>query len=312
MTNHRLTRPARLCAAASLTIVPAAALIIMRLLWGSDLPPTVASHWSGSTPDGFSTTTTFFAVTAVLSLLASAIALGAAVADRESAPLVLLLTATTSATCASTWILSVALTRSAGAPEDARIGWWVVAPIAASMLGIAAYALGVRTRISTPALPTPTLNTPLVSTERAVWIGRAHSRWPWIGAAVLLAVTVAGAVYSDWWIAVILLASALLTAAFASITVRVDRSGLSITSWGLRWKKIALSRVRSASVDTIRPMEWGGWGYRITPRGTAVTLRAGDAVVLTLDSGKLFAVTVDHPEDAVKLINSLVVATTER
>ncbi len=46
----------------------------------------------------------------------------------------------------------------------------------------------------------------------------------------------------------------------------------------------------------------------MTPRGTAVTLRSGEAIVVTLENGRLFAVTVDHPEDGVKLINSLVQA----
>ncbi|MCJ0902547.1 hypothetical protein [Rhodococcus sp. ARC_M6] len=303
----------RLWIAASLTFIPTAALIIARLVWGNELPHTVASHWSGSTPDGFSTTTTFFAWTLALSLIASVVAAVTAVRGGENSPLLLSVTATTSATFATIWILSVALTLDAGSPEEARIGWWIIAPIAAALTGIAAWALTSQSGSGAmSSLPTPTLATPLSATERAVWIGRAHSIWPWILAVGLTALTVGTATYSDWWVALILLASTVLITAFASVTVRVDNTGMSISSWGIRWKKIAITRVKSASVDNIRPMEWGGWGYRLTPRGTAITLRSGEAIVLTLDTGRLFAVTVDQPEDGVRLINSLVQAKSSR
>ncbi|MDI9915864.1 hypothetical protein [Rhodococcus sp. IEGM 1379] len=307
----------RLWTAATLTFVPTAALIIARLVWGHELPHTVASHWSGSTPDGFSTTTTLFACALALSLIASVVAAVTAVRASENSPvrasenspLLLSLTATTSATFATIWILSVALTLDAGSPENARIGWWIIAPIAAALTGIAAWALTSRAASdSVSALPTPTLDTPLSATERAVWIGRAHSIWPWILAVGLTALTVGTAAYSDWWVVLVLLASTVLITAFASVTVRVDNTGMSISSWGVRWKKIAITRVKSASVDNIRPMEWGGWGYRLTPRGTAITLRSGEAIVLTLDTGRVFAVTIDQPEDGVRLINSLVQA----
>lgn len=303
----------RLWSAASLTFIPTAALILARLLWGDELPHTVASHWSGSTPDGFSTTTTFFAWMLALSLIASVVAAVSAVRGGENSPLILSVTATTSATFATIWILSVALTLDAGSPEEARIGWWIIAPIAAALTGIAGWALTSRAGSSAvSALPTPTLDTPLSATERAMWIGHAHSIWPWILAVGMTALTVGTATYSDWWVALILLTSTVLITAFASVTVRVDNTGLSISSWGVRWKRIALAQIKSASVDTIRPLEWGGWGYRITPRGTAVTLRSGEAIVLNLGTGKVFAVTIDHPEDGVRLINSLVQADSSR
>ncbi|TSD47110.1 hypothetical protein FFI94_013715 [Rhodococcus sp. KBS0724] len=307
------TSKVRLWTAASLTFVPTAALIVARLVWGDQLPPTVASHWSGSTPDGFATTTTFFAITLAVSLIASMVAAATAIRASDSAPLLLSVTATAAATSATIWILSVALTLDAGTPENARIGWWIALPIAAAMTGIGAWALTARDGATAqPPLPTPTLDSPLTATERAAWIGRVNSLWPWILSAGLTALTVGTAAYSDWWVAAILLAATVMTAAFASVTVRVDNSGLSISSWGVRWKKIAITRVKSASVDTIRPLEWGGYGYRITPRGTAVTLRSGEAIVLTLETGRVFAVTVDHPEDGVRLLNSLVQRTDAR
>ncbi|MGW4333008.1 hypothetical protein ACWEK5_09305 [Rhodococcus koreensis] len=52
------TSRTRLLAATS--AVPLLALVIARLAWGGDLPPVVAGHWSGSRPDAFADTTTYF------------------------------------------------------------------------------------------------------------------------------------------------------------------------------------------------------------------------------------------------------------
>ena len=290
------TSKIRLWTAASLTLIPTLILVLARFAWGDRLPETVASHWSGSTPDGFSTTTTFFAIALVISLVAVVCACVVAARSSDNAPLFLAVTSISSATLATIWILSVALTIDAGSPEAARIGWWILAPIAAVLVGVLAYALPDQQRSGPESpLPTPTLDTPLTASERAVWVGQVRSVWPWIATAGLVVLVIATAAYSDWWVAVILGVSTLAVTAFASVTVRVDRHGVGISSWGVRWKKIPISKVKSASVDAIRPAEWGGWGYRMTPRGTAVTLRSGEAIVVTLESGRLFAVTVDHP-----------------
>lgn len=135
------TSKIRLWTAASLTLIPTLILVLARFAWGDRLPETVASHWSGSTPDGFSTTTTFFAIALVISLVAVVCACVVAARSSDNAPLFLAVTSISSATLATIWILSVALTIDAGSPEAARIGWWILAPIAAVLVGVLAYAL---------------------------------------------------------------------------------------------------------------------------------------------------------------------------
>ncbi|ELB88100.1 hypothetical protein Rwratislav_36424, partial [Rhodococcus wratislaviensis IFP 2016] len=51
------TSRTRLLAATS--AMPLLALVIARLAWSGELPPVVASHWSGTEPDRFSDTTTY-------------------------------------------------------------------------------------------------------------------------------------------------------------------------------------------------------------------------------------------------------------
>lgn len=66
-----------------------------------------------------------------------------------------------------------------------------------------------------------------------------------------------------------------------------------------RWDHECLER------RDIRPLEYGGWGYRVRPRSTAVVLRGGQALALRPAGGREFAVTVDDADTAAALLNTL-------
>ena len=77
----------------------------------------------------------------------------------------------------------------------------------------------------------------------------------------------------------------------------------------LPWPRthIAVEDIESASVVDIRPMEWGGWGYRGSLKlmqRAAVVHRAGPGIRVDLRNGKVFAVTIDDPETAVAVLNA--------
>lgn len=69
-----------------------------------------------------------------------------------------------------------------------------------------------------------------------------------------------------------------------------------------------LERIVSARSETLRPGEWGGWGYRITARGSALIPRGGPGLVLSLAGRRAFAVTLDDADGAASLVNSLLQA----
>ena len=52
----------------------------------------------------------------------------------------------------------------------------------------------------------------------------------------------------------------------------------------------------TATAEPIHPAAWGGWGYHVLPGRSALVLRAGPGLVLTLRDGRRFAVTVDDPQ----------------
>ncbi|WP_244291157.1 hypothetical protein [Streptomyces subrutilus] len=156
-----------------------------------------------------------------------------------------------------------------------------------------------------------------------LWTGRASNRAQWLLAAAgaaCLALGIQLAVDNSWTNGIVpllmsvvgCLAAGLLilygTLAFVHVAVTVDSEALVVRCGhiGLPRRTIRLAEVVSAEfVPRITPTHWGGWGYRWRPeKGTAVIVRRGEGVELRLDDGKLFTVTVDDAENAVRVIRA--------
>jgi hypothetical protein len=145
--------------------------------------------------------------------------------------------------------------------------------------------------------------------ERAAWAGRAHLAW-WlplvliaIGAILVVSARSAvGAVPAALLVLVYL--------AFGWIRVSVDARGLRIRYGLLPWPvtSVPLGDIRRAERIDLRPLEWGGWGYRGSRKvfaRAAVVLRGGDAIKLQLTDGSKFAVTVDDAATGAALLADL-------
>ncbi|MFK4226344.1 hypothetical protein [Streptomyces sp. NPDC019890] len=157
----------------------------------------------------------------------------------------------------------------------------------------------------------------------AIWTGRATNRIQWLLAAAgaaCIALAVELAVDSTWGsgtapvlMSVIgLIAVGLMmlygTLAFVHVSVKVDSDCVEVRCGhiGLPRRRIPLSHVVDAEfAPKVTPCQWGGWGYRWRPeQGTAVVVRRGEGVVVTLGDGRIFTVTVDDAEAAVKAIRA--------
>ncbi|MEU6313758.1 hypothetical protein [Streptomyces sp. NPDC047014] len=156
------------------------------------------------------------------------------------------------------------------------------------------------------------------------WTGRASNPLQWLLAAagaacVALGVELAvdNAAWSADFIPLLMavtgcLAAGLLmlygTLAFVNVSVTVDSEAVLVRCGhiGIPRRTIPLAHVAAAEfLPRITPQHWGGWGYRWRPqKGTAVIVRRGEGLSLTLGDGKVFTVTVDDAENAVRVIRT--------
>jgi Protein of unknown function (DUF1648) len=145
--------------------------------------------------------------------------------------------------------------------------------------------------------------------ERAVWIGSLTS-WPMlIGPFFVIAVGLAIPFRFHLWAYFGLVPLGIMLCGLAHIRVRVDAAGLRVFyGFGsLISTHIDTRKIVQAEAIYVKPRAWGGWGYRGSLRlfkRAAVVLRGGPGIRLQLSGGAQFAVTIDHPEDAVALLNA--------
>ncbi|MFJ3234949.1 hypothetical protein [Streptomyces sp. NPDC086787] len=154
-----------------------------------------------------------------------------------------------------------------------------------------------------------------------VWHGRATNRVQWLPAlagAACLALGIVLAVQSAWTSGIIALVMSVVgcimvgllvlfgTLAFVHVDLKLDGECVEVRCghMGLPRRRIPLSQVVGAEfVPLVTPRHWGGWGYRWRPeRGTAVVVRRGEGVVLSLWDGHTFTITVDDAQSAVSAI----------
>ncbi|MER7306652.1 hypothetical protein E5082_09750 [Streptomyces griseoluteus] len=155
------------------------------------------------------------------------------------------------------------------------------------------------------------------------WTGRATNRVQWVLAlagAACMALGIELAVQSAWTSGIIALVMSVVgciavgllvlfgTLAFVHVDLKLDRDALEVRCGhvGLPRRRIPLSQVVDAEyVPHVTPRHWGGWGYRWRPdKGTAVVVRRGEGIVLTLWDGHTFTITVDNAESAVRVIRA--------
>jgi len=96
-----------------------------------------------------------------------------------------------------------------------------------------------------------------------------------------------------------------LTAVLVRIRLEIDERGLALSAWG-RGPAMVLpwARIVEAHAVRIRPVQWGGWGFRVVPRRSSVGLRKGPGLVLTLTDGRRLGITLDEPVLPAGLVNS--------
>jgi len=197
--------------------------------------------------------------------------------------------------------------------QEANLSWWVL--LGTCGTAILAGALGAWIASFLPVTAEPELRAEdlpvmdLAPNQRAVWTATLYTNYlSYLGVGIFLAGIVL-AVGTLWLPALFLAGTGFLLLAFSTVKVRIDQEGLQIKYGLLSWPRtsVDLEKIATASIIDVRPMQWGGWGYRGSLkliRRAAVVHRAGPGIRLDLNDGRVFVVTVDHPEPGVALLNA--------
>lgn len=284
-------------------------VLVAHFAWRSEVPDPLPTHWGASgAVNGTTGATAFFAWCLAVSVLLVVMSAVLAVVQRQGSARLLIAILTSSAWLVSgLYLMTMELSRHVATAGLVALPWYAltIAILVPGAVGVGAWTL-LPKPVFTRAVRDVSSEVRVGAQEKMVWISHAHSMGLRLVAAVL-AVVAAVLVFFLPWPAIILFVIAVLIAFVSEITVRVDDAGLH-TIWGpLGWPRqvIPLDSILQAHAQDIRPMQWGGWGYRITSKGTAANIRSGPGIVLERRTGNIYVVTVDDADQGAGVLNAL-------
>lgn len=138
--------------------------------------------------------------------------------------------------------------------------------------------------------------------ERVSWVGRARVRGIALvvfGLAVLLLFLRPGL---PLWVFVLIAGVGVV---FSQVEAQVTNDGMRVRLGGIPIRTFPLDRISSARAISVEPDAYGGSGWRTTPGQSALILRGGEAMAITLRDGSQFVITVDDAETGAALLNGL-------
>ena len=145
--------------------------------------------------------------------------------------------------------------------------------------------------------------------DQAAWSATVRNAAMLSLGAVLAIVGLAVGLLASWVFAIAFLVAAVVLFVFGAVEVFVDSRGLLVRYGFLRWptSSVALDQIETATVVDVRPLRWGGWGYRGSlrfARRAAVVVRGGPGLRLGLRGGRVFVVTIDDPQTPAALLTA--------
>lgn len=297
----RFTRPSapRIRFAATM-LVPAAVALAVSVVWSilliPDLPDPVATHVDfGGAADGFGSAAASIAglsgVAAAMIVMFAVIVL----AGMSSGAMSRFLAGVGSGSVFLLASLQVAMLLPQAGLADARgftlPGAYFAAPFVIAIAGGALVAWLV-TPVEEPEGAVAAADPIAVSeSSRAVWFGSGRASWALVGVmgAGVPAVAVpafftyrAGETLVTALLAVTAVVMVVLTVALLSVRVRIDDAGVH---WSL-FPGFPKGTIRYGDLDDVEAVElkagdWGGWGYRVGPKGHAILLRGGEGLQIS-------------------------------
>ncbi|MFE7418410.1 DUF1648 domain-containing protein [Rhodococcus sp. NPDC057529] len=314
MNSSRVVDPAGAVFGLLLPVIAALSGVILTTVWEPRLPPQIATHWTTTSPDGFSTPMssawTFALVTVLFGGGCAAIAaLAQAMLMMRRTMLVVGLSVVGLILTVQVVLLSVQL--DVTDPANTALPMWslglgVVIGAVVGLIG-AALLRDYRPRVAATGTPDPRLpraDGPATVAD-AVGFGTVGSLVLLLilGVAPALAVCL---LVDGWWPLAVFVPVGLLIVSLLRFRVIVDGSGIRVVNMGMTALQYGIEEIEGARVDVIKPFDdFGGWGLRVKGRRNyGVVTRTGPAVIVTTACGDRLTVTSARAEDMAGALNA--------
>jgi hypothetical protein len=302
--------------AAVFPVLLAAAFVVCALLLRPDVPDPMAVRWSDAGPAGFAPFSEFVTFGALIIAAVGWLVLCQAVPlSRPALMRRVMMGAGLSISLFVTTVLAAVLVGQAGVADvpEARVLKTVIArgSGAALPLGIVlgfVFKADERWSVDDERALQETLqrelDPELAADSVQLWVHARSSVFVMLGVASLFPAALVSIAVP--WLGGLLVALALLAAAFLFARVIADRNGLRVFAAGfVRVMEVPASAISSAAPADVRAADYGGWGYRHHGRTTAMLVSSGPAVVVNRSDGKKVAVSGGSTASAEKVADVL-------
>lgn len=306
---------------AGVPLLLGAIAIALLLSWRGSLPDQIATHWGqAGRPDRFGSVTATIITSAVVLavLLVLGIVVALALTDPTQVRFAAAMITFLAVVMAGLPVVTVAGQRGLADASSAALNGWAVAAVlvVATLLALGVGALipswQVHRRGEPAGVAGRTIE--LSATERVSWSHSVGSSWPM--ALVLVASAVMTVVIAFmtqlWGLLAVTALLVLLAVVMWALRVTVDDTGVTMRSL-VRWphSHIPLEQITDARVVQVNALrDFGGYGYRVAVRGPLATakgwvLRSGPALLMDRRDGSSDLVVVNDADVAAGLVNAL-------
>ena len=289
------------------TVVVAPALVVCGMflpltLFYERYPDPVAAHWGFSgPPNGDMSLAAYTILLAAGVLLSWGALVAGALRSMPSAPL-------TAVTYFIIGLLAAMNTQIVIANLDAE-SWEtarsmsIITVVGVVLIGVVAAAVGWLlgggsggVDVDEPLAPVAPSTTP--------WSGSAFNGW----VALIGVLPIIGVLFFEPIWLLLFVATAIVGVAFSSVTVDVGETGVTVRIGPFGWptQYIPINEITGASPVAVKPMSYGGWGYRVRTGVRAIVVRSGPAIRLERPNGPDLLVTVDDAQAGAAAISALV------
>lgn len=313
-SRTRTFDPAGVVFGVVLPIAAAAVGVVLTSLWRSRLPEQIATHWSGTEPDGFTNPTTSAWTLAIITVLVGGGC--SAVASLAHALLVMrrtmLLIGSTVVGLITVLQVAVIVTQLDRA-EVANVtlpGWALAVGTAVGFIvGLIGASLLRDYRERAPATEPPPAELPREEAALPIVEQLGAGRTAVITLLVIMigASALSCVVSDSLWPLAIFVPLTILPLSLLRFSLHIDADTLYISSLGMAAFDYGIDEITGASVRDVDPVEdFGGWGLRSKGRGNyAVATRKGTAAFVTFANGQRLTITTDRAQEIAGALNTL-------